>query len=303
MAFLVAGRPCHCGTRRGMNPGGTCYPCPGGEDHLKRRSSSPPVPPLLGCRHCSWKGGSFGFALNRRLSVAPGTCLARSVSAAGGLMPGCRGRSPRRNKLWVSPFPPGRGLGGWGQEGKLKAGAAGDQQGKPPSGTTSAGIASAARVQPRGCKGRSPLHEKNLGLPLPAGKGVGGMGAGRQTKGRGGRRPTRQAPLGHHGGRDSPRRHAEAQAKAGTGRERRLPPIIIRSRKVLGGLGDSFKSPPAYLRLPVSPSPPVRHGDGGRGCRSRRSGRRRGGGRRRRRPRGQRRGGRGTGRSRPCRRG
>ena len=37
----------------GLNPSGTCYPCPGGEDHLKRRSSSPPVPPLLGCRHCS----------------------------------------------------------------------------------------------------------------------------------------------------------------------------------------------------------------------------------------------------------
>ena len=36
----------------GLNPGGTGYPCPGGEDHLRRRSSSPPVPPLLGCRHC-----------------------------------------------------------------------------------------------------------------------------------------------------------------------------------------------------------------------------------------------------------
>ena len=114
-----------------------------------------------------------------------------------------------------------------------------------------------------------------------------------------------QPPLGHHSGRDSPRRHAGTQAKAGTGRERRLPPIIIRSGKVLGGVGDSFKSPPAYPRISVSPYPypPVRHGDGGRGCRSRRSGRRRGGGRRRRRPRGQRRGGRGTGRSRPCRRG
>ena len=110
-------------------------------------------------------------------------------------------------------------------------------------------------------------------------------------------------PFGHHSGRDSQRRHVRAQAKAGTGRERRLPPIIIRSRKVLGGLGDSFKSPPAHPSIPVSPSPPVRHGDGGRGRRSRRSGRRRGGGRRRRCPRGQRRGGRGTGRSRPCRRG
>ncbi len=203
------------------------------------------------------------------------------------------------------------------------AGRASAARGKPPSDTTAAGIASAAWVQARGCKGRSPLHKITFSLPLPAGKGAGGMGAGRQTKGRGGRRPTRQAPLGHHSGTGRsirvlqtrqkrlsrfcntrhPSRHARAQAKAGTGHERRLPPIIIRSGKVLGGLGDSFKSPPAHPRILVSPSPPVRHGDGGHGCRSRRSGRRRGGGRRRRRPRGQRRGGRGTGRSRPCRRG
>ena len=38
-----------------------------------------------------------------------GTCMARLVSAASGLMPGCRGRSPRRNKLWISPFPAGEG--------------------------------------------------------------------------------------------------------------------------------------------------------------------------------------------------
>ena len=38
----------------------------------------------------------------------------------------------------VSPFPPGRGLGGWGQEGKLKARQAGNKEGKPPSGTTAA---------------------------------------------------------------------------------------------------------------------------------------------------------------------
>ena len=29
----------------------------------------------------------------------------------------------------------------------------------------------------QGCRGRSPLHEKTLGSPLPAGKGGGGMGA------------------------------------------------------------------------------------------------------------------------------
>ena len=92
-----------------MNPSGTCSSCPGGEDHLKRRSSSPPVPPLLGWRHCPKKGGSVCFAPKHKLPSALGACLAGTISAA--------------------------------------------------------------RVQSRGCKGRSPLHEKNLGLPLPAGKG------------------------------------------------------------------------------------------------------------------------------------
>ncbi len=45
----------------GLNPSGTCSTCPGGEDHLKRRSSSPPVPPLLGCRHCSKENASCRF--------------------------------------------------------------------------------------------------------------------------------------------------------------------------------------------------------------------------------------------------
>ena len=190
----------------------------------------------------------------------------------------CRGAgsgSPRQNNLRVSPFPAGeersasagRGdilpLRGRGAKTNLKAGAAGDQQGKPPLG-----------------------HHSGTGRSIRV-------------------LQTRQKRLSRFCNTRHPSRHVRAQAKAGTGRERRLPPIIIRSGKVLGGVGDSFKSPPAHPRIPVSPYPypPVRHGDGGRGCRSRRSGRRRGGGRRRRRPRGQRRGGRGTGRSRPCRRG
>ena len=54
----------------------------------------------------------------------PGTCMARLARAASGLMPGCRGRSPRRNKLWISPFPAGEGgRGDRGQKGKLTAGA------------------------------------------------------------------------------------------------------------------------------------------------------------------------------------
>ena len=129
---LVAGSPCRpCprrGGRGGCSPCGTWFPCPGGEDHLKRRRRlrrivpSPPVPPLLGCRHFPWKGGSFGFAPHRRL-LARGARMAETVSAANGLMQGCRGRSPRRNKLIVSPFPTGEGgRGDRGQESKLKAG-------------------------------------------------------------------------------------------------------------------------------------------------------------------------------------
>ena len=94
---------------------------PGGEDHLKRRRRlrrivpSPPVPPspwlpalLIGgkcfCRFC----GELAMPKARPCRmpdwqvepVSPGqapptgTCLASSVSAAGGLMQGCRGRSP-----------------------------------------------------------------------------------------------------------------------------------------------------------------------------------------------------------------
>ena len=106
----------------GLNPGGTGYPCPGGEDHLKRRRRlrrivpSPPVPPLLGCRHC------LVFAANRKL-LAWGARMAGTISAANGLMQGCRGRSPRRNKVKSSPFPTGEGgRGDRGQEIKLKAG-------------------------------------------------------------------------------------------------------------------------------------------------------------------------------------
>ncbi len=42
--------------------------------------------------------------------------------------------------------------------------------------------ASAARVQPRGCKGRSPLHKITLVSPFPPGRGSGGRGQkGKQT--------------------------------------------------------------------------------------------------------------------------
>ena len=53
--------------------------------------------------------------------VPPDTCTAGSVSAAGGLMPGCRGRSPRQNKeKRAPPSPLGKGVGGIGGKNKAK---------------------------------------------------------------------------------------------------------------------------------------------------------------------------------------
>ena len=101
-----------------------------------------------------------------------------------------------------SPFPPGRGVGDGGKKALLRqanpatekaspppmprppsfpmplpAQVPGHQNaaprpapGKPPPGTCPAGLTSAARVQPRGCKGRSPLHEITLSSPFPGGE-------------------------------------------------------------------------------------------------------------------------------------
>ena len=108
-------RRCRLGGRwrrpTGLNPSGTCSPCPGGEDHLKRRSSSPPVPPLLGCRHCSRESLSVGFTPYRRLPRRKEDCMAGFISAASGSVQGWRGGRPPRQQPCFSPHPAGRG--GW----------------------------------------------------------------------------------------------------------------------------------------------------------------------------------------------
>ena len=119
-----------------------------------------------------------------------------------GSTPGMQGAvAPCIRKLKSSPFPTGEGgRGDGGQETYDAAGSAGDQNRRaPPSGTAMAGLSGnagaspptgaglrpcprVARVQPRGCKGRSPLHKKTKNLPLPHGgralceRGSGGWG-------------------------------------------------------------------------------------------------------------------------------
>ena len=139
-------------------------------------------------------------ALTVPVVLVPGGIPCREPLPVGfaanyGFSPGnARGEAPCIRKLKVSPFPPGRGLGGWGQNQKPKAGTAGDKEGKPPlrtpqrQGQPATSRASpppgewfalapgAAWVQPRGCKGRSPLHKITLGSPFPPGRGVGGWG-------------------------------------------------------------------------------------------------------------------------------
>ena len=173
-----------------------------------RRKTSPPaalVLPAPGERTISNAAVACDgwFHLPRSpLSLAAGTArreLLPAVFAAnrGFSRRGAGGASPRRNKVKSLPLPVGKGAGGWGQEGKLVARSAGDCPPAPPSGhrnatptppckrrsprrnSLSTRKACAARVQPRGCKGRSPLHEITISLPLPAGKGDGGMGAKR----------------------------------------------------------------------------------------------------------------------------
>ena len=107
-----------------------------------------------------------------------------------------KGKVGRRQRKHATPWVP------------LTLSVPGNAGARPPLGTRFAGTVNAARVQPRGCKGQSPLHEITLVSPFPPGRGSGGIGAIRQTKGRVSRRQrkyaTPWAPLRqthHTGGR------------------------------------------------------------------------------------------------------
>ena len=121
---------------------------------------------------------------------------------------GCKGRSPLHKKTMILPLPAGKGVGGMGARKQTKGGF-GRQAGKQaPRRMPDGQVEPVPRpAQPRGCKGRSPLHKKTMILPLPAGEersasaGRGdilplrGRGAGKKAKGRGSRRPKSPRPL------------------------------------------------------------------------------------------------------------
>ena len=87
-------------------------------------------------------------------------------------------------------------------------------------GTASCRFCGELWVQLRGCKGRSPLHKKTKSLPLPAGKGAGGMGATKTTNGRDSRRQRRQATP------------ADTTAARSAGDQSGKPPYRIQQRQV-----------------------------------------------------------------------
>ena len=141
----VGGSTSRCGARWGLSRRGNCLPAvsllfrphppqppsrrEGGDQGYFMQGASPLASPgLYGARHryCLWKTGSFGFkwCVGTRWGGGnpgckkppPGVHLyTGSVSAVGGSVQGCRGRSPRQNKLWA---PPSRREGGQGDGGK-----------------------------------------------------------------------------------------------------------------------------------------------------------------------------------------
>ncbi len=113
--------PCKPGTRRELNLRGAGSTCPGGGGTSKPRklpppdppfpfpndrSPSPPVPPLLGCRHCSpvprpnrnatagHRNASQSHPQGAGARPPPDTTAAGRASAAGVQAPGMQGAEP-----------------------------------------------------------------------------------------------------------------------------------------------------------------------------------------------------------------
>ncbi len=163
-----------------------------------------------------------------------------------------RGEAPCIRKLKVSPFPPGRGLGGWGRQRQLTAGTAGDKEGKPPckfrNGTVSRRpVGQAPRrasgspllpaplgFSPGDARGEAPCIRKLKVSPFPPGRALcerGSGGWGRQSKLKAGTAGDKEGkpPCGHHSGKVSRRPVGQAPASdtatAGRAGNEKTPPL------------------------------------------------------------------------------
>ena len=143
--------------------------------------SAPGTPALNRLRHLQnlpsgcLAHGSLRFGAKPKEPPFHGQCRQPRRGGIGG--DGTIRRKRRRRLRWS--FPPGQGeqvpLGfSPPPPGTAAVRLAGDQPGKPPLGEWFAPAPSAAWAQPRGCKGRSPLHEITINLPFPIGEGAGG---------------------------------------------------------------------------------------------------------------------------------
>ena len=80
----------------------------------------------------------------------------------------------------ILPLPAGKGAGGIGAERTVKGGQTGNRPVKPPPGYRYLPARLRCRTSTAaGVPGAKPPAKLTYGLPLPAGKGVGGIGAGR----------------------------------------------------------------------------------------------------------------------------
>ena len=148
-----------------LNPGGT------GAGGRTTRPAGGLSPRFLARLALATPGGGRRFRSPADLAVPE--------SAGAACLP-CR-RLVLSLALFLSPIPPTPFPTGWGwffvyfaggfAPGTPEAGACGSVQGGKESVVYR--LARAVRVQPRGCKGRSPLHEITLVSPSPEGKGRG----------------------------------------------------------------------------------------------------------------------------------
>ena len=116
-------------------------------------------------------------------------CKRRKRSNAG--VPGAK---PPAKLTYGLPLPVGKGVGGWGQKRKRTQCKQATKKARPPRGHVYGRDNQRRKRFNAGVPGAKPPAKKTYGLPLPAGKGVGGMGAGKQSEGRVGGRQRKHAP-------------------------------------------------------------------------------------------------------------